>query len=151
MRARFVNEHINFEKKRDPLSSLGVGQRKLIEDWLEEMDVKNYTINDDLTIDVNGSVDLNDKDLTKFPNYIQFNEIFGYFDCSENQLTSLRGCPRITYDGYFSCSHNKLTNLDFCPEIVAGSFDAYDNEVEFSEEYIRLKCNIKGKVYMNLG
>jgi hypothetical protein len=35
-----------------------------IKNWLDCYGIKNYTINDDLTVDVNGSVDLYDKNLS---------------------------------------------------------------------------------------
>ena len=58
--------------------------------WLNEMEVENFTINDDLTVDVNGNVNLFGKGLTSLP--VQFGKVKGYFSCSNNQLTSL-GCP----------------------------------------------------------
>ena len=33
-------------------------RRELIEKWLKEYDIENYTIDDDFTIDVNGDVNL---------------------------------------------------------------------------------------------
>ena len=56
----------------DPLKTLGIGKRTLIENWLKEMEEKrhlnHYSINDDLTIDVNDSVIIEGhKNLTKFP------------------------------------------------------------------------------------
>ena len=38
--------------------NLGVGEKSLIEKFLKDWDINNYTINSDLTIDVNGKVDL---------------------------------------------------------------------------------------------
>ena len=35
MRAKLINEHINFERSSDPLKNLGIGKRKLIEDLLD--------------------------------------------------------------------------------------------------------------------
>ena len=134
-----LNELRNFERKRDPLSSLGVGQRKLIKDWLEEMDVKNYMINDDLTIDVKGSVNLNGKDLAKFPDYIQFGKIIkGWFYCADNQLISLKGCPN-SVTNWFSCSRNKLTSLKDGPNTVGTGYDCRGNELE-SLDYCATTC-----------
>ena len=58
----------------------------------EKYNIKNYTINPDGSIDVNGSVDLSQYKLIELP--LRFNKITGYFDCSNNNLTSLKGCPR---------------------------------------------------------
>lgn len=90
-----------------------------IKNWLDSMDIKNYTINKDLTIDVSDSVKLSHKGLIEFPDYIQFNHIKGNFDCSYNSLTSLRGCPKII-EGSFWCQMNHLTSLEFGPLEVKG-------------------------------
>ncbi len=75
--------------------------------------IKNYTINDDMSISVNGNVDLSDKNLKSIP--IKFKEVTGYFYCSYNQLTSLKYCPE-TVGGDFWCSYNQITNFDGLPE-----------------------------------
>jgi hypothetical protein len=94
-----------FKKSDNSLVSLGIGQMKLITEWLDKMNVKNYIINDDLTIDVDGHVYLSSKNLDKFPDYIQFNVVNGDFRCKYNSLTSLRGCPKHV-KGYFYCGKN---------------------------------------------
>jgi len=52
----------------------------------------------------------------------------GYFDCSNNQLTSLKGAPR-EVNGNFSCSHNKLTSLEGAPREVKRGFYCYKNQI----------------------
>ena len=81
-----LNELYKFEKKTNPLSSLGIGKKVLITKWLDEMGIKNYIINDDLTITINGKVDLESNKLNNFPDYIQFNIVNGFFDCGNNNL-----------------------------------------------------------------
>jgi hypothetical protein len=81
--------------------------------------IKNYTINSDGSIDVNGNVDLYDESLTELP--LTFNKVTGYFDCSDNKLTSLKGCPRWV-GNWFSCSNNQLTSLEFSPDYVGSNF-----------------------------
>ena len=143
-----LNELNNFEKKKDPLSSLGVGQIHMIKDWLDEMGVKDYTINPDLTIDVKGNVRLDSKDLSKFPSYIRFNKVGGRFTCYNNQLTSLEGCPSKVV-GHFSCHNNQLTGLEGCPNQVGGNFDCRDNSVEFTKEDVLKHCKVdKGGIYV---
>ena len=95
--------------------------RNEIEEWLNEYKIKNYTINDDLTIDVNGDVDLTQFDFENFPDYIQFGVVNGFFDCSFCHLKSLRGAPKIT-KGSFDCSHNELVSLEEVPEVIKGDF-----------------------------
>jgi len=87
----------------------------------------NYTINSDGSIDVDGEVDLYNKDLTKLP--LKFGNVSGYFDCGFNKLTSLEGCPQ-SVGGYFSCYYNKLTSLEFCPQSVGGNFNFTNNELK---------------------
>ena len=88
--------------------------------------IENYTVNDDGSIDVNGSVDLYGYQLTELP--LVFNKVTGNFDCDYNNLTSLKGCPRWV-GGCFSCNKNQLTSLEFSPDYVGGSFDCYTNQL----------------------
>ena len=81
--------------------------------------IENYTVNDDGSIDVDGNVDLSWYKLTELP--LRFNKVTGYFSCSSNNLTSLKGSPKWV-GGYFSCSKNKLTSLEFSPDYVGGYF-----------------------------
>jgi hypothetical protein len=55
----------------------------------------------------------------------------GNFDCERNQLTSLEGAPAIV-GGYFYCGNNQLVNLKGAPEKVGGYFYASDNPVHYS-------------------
>ncbi len=73
--------------------NINVGEYQRIKFWLDEMDIENYTINDDLTVDIRGNVDLFGKDLTHIP--IQFGTVSGWFDVKCNpRLTSLDGFPK---------------------------------------------------------
>jgi hypothetical protein len=81
--------------------------------------IKNYTVNDDGSIDVNGDVELSFKDLTELP--LRFNKVTGWFDCSYNRLTSLKGSPR-WIGGSFYCYNNRLSSLEFSPDYVGGHF-----------------------------
>ncbi len=103
-----------------------------IQAWLDKMGVKNYTINNDLTVDVDEDVDIRKKKLTEIP--VQFGIVKGDFDCYGNQLTTLKGAPKeckffechynnlTTLEGapkecrFFDCSNNQLTSLEFAPE-----------------------------------
>ena len=158
-----LNELMGFERSDDIKTNLQLGKRPPIVKWLDTMGVKNYTINPDLTIDVEGSVNLFNKNLTEFPDYIKFNYVSGYFDCANNQLTSLKGCPTsvgggfycynnqltslegcpTSIGGYFDCSKNQLTSLKGCPASVGGNFDCSDNQVKFTKEDVLNVCKVK--------
>jgi hypothetical protein len=100
---------------------------KEIIDLCYEYGIENYQIRDDGSIDVNGDVDLYNSlgDLKQLP--LIFNEVIGEFTCSENNLTTLDGCPKKVGDG-FSCSYNKLTSLEYSPKIVEGDFTCWEWE-----------------------
>jgi hypothetical protein len=85
----------------------------------EKYGIENYTVNPDGSIDVYGSVDLYDCNITELP--LRFNKVTGSFDCGNNNLTSLKGCPRWV-GGRFSCRINRLTSLEFSPDYVGGDY-----------------------------
>jgi hypothetical protein len=93
-----------------------------LESRLEFYRVKNYIINKDGSIDVNGDVDLTN-DLVSDPVLIpfNFNHVNGFFDCSDNELISLKGSPKIV-GGDFTCSDNRLSSLVGGPKEVGGNF-----------------------------
>ena len=116
---------ISFNKHSDPLVSLGVGQKKIISAWLDEMGVINYTINDDYTIDVNGSVSFHLIDIGEFPSFINFNRVNGSFSCAYSKMTTLRGCPKF----------------------IKNNFYCGGNMIFFTEENVKRICNVKGKIF----
>jgi hypothetical protein len=88
--------------------------------------IENYTINSDGSIDVNGDVWINNKELTELP--LTFNKVTGYFDCGGNSLTTLKGCPRWV-GCHFLCNRNKLSSLEFSPDYVTGWFSCKGNDL----------------------
>ena len=52
---------------------------------------------------------------------INFGKVTGDFNCSYNQLTSLKGAPQ-EVGGNFICYSNRLTSLKGAPQIVGGGF-----------------------------
>lgn len=96
----------------------------------KKFEIENYTINDDMSIDVDGDVNLSQQDLTELP--LNFNIVSGDFCCSINQLTSLVGCPKEVV-GDFQCSYNRLTTLLYCPKEVSGVFDCSNNKLNSLE------------------
>ena len=137
---------------------------KIIE-WIEEMDIENYNINEDGIVDVDGSVELAYKNLTSIP--VQFGTVKGYFscygnqltslegaplsvgewfDCSLNQLTSLKGAPQ-SVGSYFNCSFNQLTTLEGAPLSVGGEFSCFGNKKKFTEQEVRAVSKVRGRIF----
>jgi len=97
----------------------------------EKYDIRKYTINDDLSIDVNGGVFLRNKKLEYLP--LRFNYVSGSFNCSYNRkLRSLKGSPQ-TVSGDFYCNSSGLKTLEGCPQTVGGDFNCYSNELKSLE------------------
>ncbi len=91
-----------------------------IQKWLDDMDIRKYTINSDLTVDVATDVfTLADKHLINIP--IKFGKVEGDFDCNGNRISSLEGCPD-EVEGDFHCSDNLLNSLKGCPSKVGRNF-----------------------------
>jgi signal peptidase I len=86
----------------------------------------DYTINPDGSVDVDGDVKMVRMGLTKIP--VKFGKVGGYFDCSDNHLTSLEFAPSYV-GGSFSCQFNKLTSLEFAPSYVSSTFYCYENNL----------------------
>ena len=105
--------------------------------------ITNYTVNPDGSIDVNGNVYLSYFKLTELP--LTFNNVSGWFDCSNNNLTTLKGSPKWV-DSTFNCSVNNLTNLEFSPEYVGGHFSCRHNCL--TDNYC--DTEIGGKFYTSL-
>jgi hypothetical protein len=97
-----------------------------IERLCNEYEIKNWTINSDGLVDVDGDVDLNNKRLSKIP--INFGRVGGGFSCSHNQLTTLEGAPR-EVGGDFGCHNNQLTTLEGAPREVGGGFYCSYNQL----------------------
>jgi hypothetical protein len=93
-----------------------------VEQILSILEVENYKINDDLSVDVNGSVDISGVgELTLRLIPIQFGKVSGYFFCKKNELITLEGSPK-EVGGAFVCSDNRLTSLEGAPKEIGGSF-----------------------------
>jgi hypothetical protein len=86
--------------------------------------ITNYIVNDDLSINVNGNIDLYNRRLTQLP--LDFKLVTGSFNCSNNSLTTLLGSPN-EVNGEYNCSQNKLTDFIGSPIKVDGRFQCYRN------------------------
>ena len=146
-----------FTEDSDPIEDMGIGVIYQIKKWLKKYNIKNYMINYDLTIDVDGMVHFskyhNGLLSGNFPEYIQFGKMInGYFSIRGCNLTTLRGCPTsisngsTNFNGDFSCSDNKLTSLKYAPKEITGNFICNRNKRKFSEEEIIKICKIGGNI-----
>jgi hypothetical protein len=114
-----------------------------------QLGITSIVINDDLTVDVNGNVDLKDTDLIELP--VKFNRINGYFDVRYNQnLVNTDNFPVYVKDNLFAsyCGIKELTDM---PLEIGGSLDISFNElseITFSKERATLgKCKIGLNLY----
>jgi hypothetical protein len=98
-----------------------------IDSICKKFGIRNYTINEDSTIDVDGDVDLYNKRLTKLP--LKFRKVSGGFYCFNNQLKSLEGSP-LSVGRYFSCFNNQLKSLEGAPLSVGGYFNCISNQLK---------------------
>lgn len=94
--------------------------------WLNLMGIKHYTINEDLTVDVDASVHISQKKLKEIP--VQFGQVKGNFDCAKNELTTLKGSPH-EVELNFNCAHNQLTILEYGPQKVGDAYLCHHNQL----------------------
>ena len=97
---------------------------KHIIDWLKKHKVKKYTINEDLSVDVDGDVSLSYKNLTEPP--VKFGIVKGNFSCANNQLTSTNFLPKEVY-GNLNCYRNNFKNLDNFPKVITNWMSIREN------------------------
>lgn len=101
-----------------------------IQAWLEKMQIKYYSIEPNLTVNVEQNVNLKAMNLSAIP--VQFGEVKGAFIIQNNQLTSLKGVPHIIH-GSFNCSGNKLEKLDYLPQKIKKNFSCDSNQLKTLE------------------
>jgi hypothetical protein len=114
-----------------------------IKNWLSDMGIKYYFINEDLTVDVEDSIHFHNKGLTHLP--VQFGRVKGNVDLTRNQLTSLEGAPHEII-GSFTCNDNRLTNLDYHPLAIHGFFRCSHNPIE---KFHKLDIDYCHTIYMS--
>ena len=123
-------KHIKHYKIFESTSPNFPTTREEVVEVCEKYEIENYIINDGLSIDVDGDVDLYKKKLEYLP--LKFNYVGGTFNCSFNQLNILEGCPR-TVVGDFFWDYNELKTLKGSPQTVDGRFSCYRNKLETLE------------------
>ena len=111
----YFKESISFPTSEDQIVQL-----------CKKYNIQNYSINPDLSIDVEGNVYLDRLQLSYLP--LRFSRVGGDFNCYSNQLTTLEGGPR-EVGGHFVCFSNRLTTLEGGPREVGGYFDCSSNRL----------------------
>ena len=124
----YINEAWSGVKKHTTLSD--------IEAWCEEMGIKNYTINSQGEIDVDGNVYINNKDFKELP--YKFGTVGDYFSLGRcKNLTSLKNCPDYIKT-WFACDNcSNLDSLEGCPKEVCGDFYCSNCKRKFTIEEVQ--------------
>ena len=117
-----------------------------IKSWCDKMEIKNYTINSQGEIDVDGSVGLANSDFKEIP--YKFGRVSGFFNMSYNRnIKSLKNCPNYV-GSYFSCEDCiNLDSLEGCPKEVGNGFWCKNCKGKFTKEEIMSLCKVKGAIF----
>lgn len=88
-----------------------------VEKACKELKLENYTINADLTVDVDGNAKLSKSNFPKLP--IKFNKVSGRFSIPYSlQLTSLEGTPKYVGESFTCYNCENLISLEHCPSYI---------------------------------
>ena len=87
-------------------------------------------------------INLTGRGLSKLPPDLP-HSISGNFQCNDNDLISLEGCPSQVGD-YFCCHENKLTSLEGCPSQVGSDFWCRENKLTSLHNVHKHISNIGG-------
>ena len=90
--------------------------------------ITNYTINNDMSVDINSDFRFRIKPKRTGRLPLNFNRINGSFNCNNLGLTTLFGTPEYVY-GYFDCGYNNLQSLEYLSKFIIGDFYCNDNKL----------------------
>lgn len=76
-------------------------------------------------VNVKGDVFLSHTDIEILP--VQFGHVSGDFNCQNNELTTLKGCPYEVGHSFW-CDSNQLTSFRGCPPKINGDFGCTFNK-----------------------
>ena len=115
--------------------------KQKIEEFLKQYNINNYTINDDLSVDVDGDVNLSEQNFEELP--VNFGKVTGYFYCEScPNLITLEGAPKEMGKNLWCCSCINLISLKGFPKEIVGYFGCYKCSQLSSLQYAPLKCKI---------
>ncbi|HPI81825.1 MAG TPA: hypothetical protein PK122_01130 [Candidatus Paceibacterota bacterium] len=103
-----LNESLNFERGLDPKHSMKIGKRGLIIKWFSDLgiDESRYEILPDLSIKVNGNLDLSNTPITSLPDNLT---IGGDLYLRNTQITSLP--DNLTVGRWLDLNNTPITSL----------------------------------------
>lgn len=85
--------------------------------------------NSDGSYDYDGNLDFDKMDLKSLEEIpIRFRKVKSYFICRSNQLTNLKGSPKIVGGGFY-CSRNQLISLQYAPLEIEDIFSCWGNNL----------------------
>ena len=114
--------------------------------WLDKCVKGSWKLNTSTgLVDVDGDFDCSEQGLTDLKE-VKFGKVSGYFNCYNNQLTTLEGAPQ-SVSGSFYCFNNQLTTLEGAPQSVGQSFRFHNNPVSESTLKGIFALMEKGKSY----
>lgn len=106
-----------------------------VKNFLDDLKIKNYTINDDLTVDVKGNVEVSKSKLKFIP--VEFGKIEGDFEWIDGELISVHNFPYYAYN--VDIHGNKI--IDYLNMDIDNYFNCQDNPcVLFYMENERTEC-----------
>ena len=112
--------------------------------FIKTYNIENATLTDEGQINVDGDVNLSNKNLTDPDMTAKFGKVTGNFECQNNNLTSLDFAPDCV-GGDFNCSYNNINDFDNIPiKHVGGKFYAYGAD---PDKLSKLKGIVKGEIY----
>jgi len=130
---KYLKSRINFDQ------SLNESLKNRVNKKCNKYQIKNWSLNSEGLVDVEGSVYLRGLGLSRIP--LKFGKVTGDFYCNDNQLTSLEGCPSYVGMGFY-CGHNKLNSLEGCPKHIGGEV------IEILDDSVVMKVIVtKSRVY----
>ena len=161
MRAHKVYE---FKRSRGVKTSLGLGKRKQIQVWFETFAPDaDYTIDDDLSVHVEGNLDLRNTSVTYLPDGLRVGRsldlnktpithlpdglrVGGYLDLSGTPITHLPQELRV--GGNLFLNHTPVTHLPDGLHVGKSLFLERGGLAQMSNEEIRSRAEIRGTIYI---
>lgn len=125
-----------------------------IEIWCDQVMISNYTISDNLVVDVYDDVILYLIYMDQLP--IQFGTVSGDFILGENGLKTFKGVPS-SVGGDFICGGNQIKDLDFFPLeihdriiLLNNPLESFTSPLEKANNIIWISQIIPGLTYLDI-